>query len=405
MKKAIIFVIFVANFIILMSETAVATPSIVNVPVRISHGEIIEVYGSGFGVKPRASPLLWDDCTASRPLNGVYDGYLPTNAQQGAYYNISYRAAPFRGVYPPNNRVSYIIGGAHAISDLSNTYDGGGNVALGKNLRSHSYFISYFYRIDPAFDEENHPNYSDNMKELVLTNTEGSFYPEGWGAFGYASWNDASDVNFKGPLILNRIPINPVNQENPYASSGRNIVYHNNPINSWIKMQWEGVYNYQFDSPQIFLTTYPDGKRTYQSHYGDGLTVLEYSRGPWFGYPKHNDLRFIGVGGFGRVPRKNNGRNSFRYFASVYIDDTHARVMLGDNIDYNACTKMEPQIPISWREDRISIKVNLGNLPNEGTAYLFIFDQTNNRNATGYAMTIGDQAGSPLAPKNLKIVE
>jgi hypothetical protein len=79
--------------------------------------------------------------------------------------------------------------------------------------------------------------------------------------------------------------------------------------------------------------------------------------------------------------------------------------MLGDNIDYNACTKMEPQIPISWREDRISIKVNLGNLPNEGTAYLFIFDQTNNRNATGYAMTIGDQAGSPLAPKNLKIVE
>ena len=134
---------------------------------------------------------------------------------------------------------------------------------------------------DPNYDEENHPVYSDNMKEIVLSNTAESFYPDGWGAFGYANWcnSHVPDENQKGPVKLARMPINPDNQNAPYACSGNNLVYHNNPINSWIKMQWEGTYNHQYDGPEISLTTYPDGQKTYQSHYGDGSNCQRIRQG------------------------------------------------------------------------------------------------------------------------------
>lgn len=376
-----------------------AAPNIAGFSGSMIHGGTVTISGAEFGAKSPASPLVWDDGTSSPPLNTHYDAWLPTNAQQGINYNMAYRSTPFRGVNAPHNRIRYILGGAHATSSQSGSYNIGGNVGLGKNITSHSYFISYYYRVDPNFDEENHPTYNDNMKEITLTNTQGSFYPDGWGAFGYADWcnSDVPDINFRGPIKLGRMTINPTNQNLPYACSGNNLVSHNNPVIGWVKMQWEGIYNRQYDSPQISLTTYPDGHRTYQSHYGDGLTVAESARGPWAGYPKENDLSFIGLGGFARVPRMNNGINSFRYFAAVYIDNTHSRVMLGNSPDYNSCTIMEPQIPVAWSDGAIQIRVNLGAIPDNGTAYLFVFDANNSRNLQGYPVSIGT-APRPASP-------
>jgi hypothetical protein len=397
--------------LLIISKTSFAQPVILDVSGDFKHDGTIVISGDQFGLKESAAPLLWDNGSSNPPLTTYYDAWLPNNAQQGAQYNMAYHEVPFRGVLAPNSRMSYILGGAHAIADLGDTYNGGGNVGIGKNISSHSYFISYYYRVDPNFDEENNPNLSDNMKEIVLSNSEGSFYPDGWGAFGYAAWcndpgKDVPDVNYSGPVAMARVPIDPLNQDLPYACGGNNIVYHNSPINGWVKMQWEGMYNQQFDSPQIVLTTYPDGKRTSQSHYGDGLTVLEWYRGPWMGYPKHNDLRFIGIGGFARVPRMNNGTNSFRYFSSVYMDKTHSRVMLGDNEVYDDCTIMEPQIPIQWSSNSIEVSVNLGNLPNNGVAYLYVFNEENIYNSVGFPVIISDSPSQRLyPPENLRIVE
>lgn len=69
------------------------------------------------------------------------------------------------------------------------------------------------------------------------------------------------------------------------------------------------------------------------------------------------------------MPRMNNEVNSFRYFAAFYIDNTHSRIMLGDSPDYTLCTIMEPQIPSTWNDNAITISVNLGSLPDSGTAY------------------------------------
>ena len=404
-KKTLLLIIFLAA-----ATTIYAQPNITSVNGTFIHHNSVTIAGSAFGVKNPAPPILWDDCTSSVPLGTYYDAWLPTEAEQGSQYNMAYRNAGFRNIDPPHNRMNYFLGGAHAISHHSGTYSKGGNVAIGKNISSHSYFINYYYRIDPAFDQENHPTAGDNLKEIVLTNTEGAFYPDGWGAFGYTGWcgSDVPQVNNRNPIKLARRPINPENQDLPYSCSGNNLVHHNNPVNGWIKMQWEGNYNHQFDGPQIVLTTYPDGAKTFQSHYGDGLTVSEYARGPWANYPKENDLRFIGLGGFARVERQNNGVNSFRYFAGVYMDTTRARVVLGNNQDYTSCTIMEPQIPASWSNSAITVQVNLGTLPDSGTAYLFVFDANNNHNQTGFPVTTGGSSADitpPDPPEGFKITE
>jgi len=348
------------------------------------------ISGIGFGLKQPAAPVLWDDCTSNQPLSNYYDAYKPKYDQQGDSYNIAYRQTGFRNIEPPNSRVNYIIGGAHAINRGGNGDEHGGNVCIGKNISSHSYYLNYYYRIDPSFEEEANPNRNDNMKELVLSNTPGQFYPSGDFSFGYASWCDVPDTNNRANIKLNRMPITADYQNMPYSCRNDEYAFsHNNPVNDWVKMEWIGQYNHVHDSPQISLTTYPDGNTTNQSHYGDGITVLEYARGPWIGYPKINDLRFIGIGGYARIPRENNGVNSFRYFASVYMDNTFSRVVLADNANYNQATIIEPQIPFGWQNRKINVTVNLGKLPDSGIAYLFVFDSKNIRNTIGYQISIG----------------
>jgi hypothetical protein len=391
---AVIFTLFIAS-------STFGAPSISGVSGRCIHSQGITIDGAGFGIKEPASPLVWDDGMSSPDLNVYYDEVLPTNAQQGSYYNMGYRQTPFRGISAPHGRMRYILGGAHATSTSSGQYLSGNNVSIGKNLRSFRFFAHYWYRVDPNFDEENHANYGDNMKEICLSGEEGQIYGGNWGYYNWCN-SHVPDRNFTGPVRLARQPVDCPNLS--YACSDDAYgVSHNSPINGWIKMQWEGSYNTAYDNPTVRFTTYPDGHVTDSSHYGNGITTSEILWG--CGYPDANALRFLGLGGFARVPRTNNGRNSFRYFAGVYIDDTVSRVMLGNNRDYELCTKMEPQIPSQWSSTSITVTVNLGSFQSGETGYLFVFDGNNQRNAEGYPVVIGENPDPPPSPpQNLRII-
>ena len=66
---------------------------------------------------------------------------------------------------------------------------------------------------------------------------------------------------------------------------------------------------------------FPDGKVTYQSHYGNEITTYETLWG--CGYPEFGDLRFLGLGGFARVERMNNG-----------VVDGRAAMKIMDNVRF-----------------------------------------------------------------------
>jgi hypothetical protein len=101
----------------------------------------------------------------------------------------------------------------------------------------------------------------------------------------------------------------------------------------------------------------------------------------------------ITIGGFWKKQHCNGtlhdrDDNAWRYFDDIYVDTTWSRVVLANNPNYNSASIVEPQIPSAWTSNSITCTVNLGRLPAQGTAYLFVFDSNNNHNTTGYPVTV-----------------
>lgn len=63
------------------------------------------------------------------------------------------------------------------------------------------------------------------------------------------------------------------------------------------------------------------------------------------------------------------------YFDDIYIDDSWARIEIGNNAQYANCTHLEMQIPKVWASDSISFTVNQGSFNNGERAYLFVINE------------------------------
>ena len=103
--------------------------------------------------------------------------------------------------------------------------------------------------------------------------------------------------------------------------------------------------------------------------------------------------------------RQHNGASyvthddAWRLFDDIYIDNSLARVIITDNAVYDNGTIHEPQIPISWSNNKITCTINFGRLPDQGPKYLFVFDSDNNHNPVGFA--IGEDI--PGKPSGLSV--
>jgi hypothetical protein len=89
----------------------------------------------------------------------------------------------------------------------------------------------------------------------------------------------------------------------------------------------------------------------------------------------------------------------------LYLDDTWARVMIGNASTFAASTVREVQIPMAWADGSITIQVNRGSFGASASAYLYVIDSTNTPSA-GLPITFGGGTSDttpPLAPQNLKI--
>ncbi len=92
------------------------------------------------------------------------------------------------------------------------------------------------------------------------------------------------------------------------------------------------------------------------------------------------------------------------YIDDVYVDNTRARVEIGDNAIFANCTHREIQIPSDWSDNgnpgeaSITITLNRGSFDPCETYYLFIIDANGNINSTGYPIRFGTGAGEPPCP-------
>ncbi len=84
------------------------------------------------------------------------------------------------------------------------------------------------------------------------------------------------------------------------------------------------------------------------------------------------------------------------YWDEIYVDDTPARVEIGDAPTWDACEHREIQVPQSWSADRITVAANQGSLPAGSQLYLYVVDANGVTNAEGFPVSF--QAGADPGP-------
>lgn len=122
-------------------------------------------------------------------------------------------------------------------------------------------------------------------------------------------------------------------------------------------------------------------------------------------------LRAFSIGGlqrpdmdWGKQPYKDN----YRYFTDMYIDNTFARVMIGNTSSFALCTLREIQLPSVWMDNAITIKVNADAFTDNSNAFLYVVDSDGNVNANGYPITFAtnqepSDSNPPARPKRFRV--
>lgn len=80
------------------------------------------------------------------------------------------------------------------------------------------------------------------------------------------------------------------------------------------------------------------------------------------------------------------------YWSELYVDNTLARVEIGDQQDWDACTHREIQIPVAWQDGQITITGNWGTFAAGSQVYLFVVDRTG-QHSVGFSATLGAGSG------------
>jgi len=437
MKKIISIILIIFSFFVFASSVFAQT--VTNVSGSVIHSQNITISGSGFGVKSPAAPLMWDDGEGSAvdsdsavkdkgwsevwPIVGVSS---PTEVAR-----IRYRTAGiFRNVAAPHSRSLQYIAGSHyqespynwantladslagypgyndpSCSDghavgyggctsgnaLESTYRG---VALTKDsgvADKTIWFVHFYHRLDPNWSTTHLDNL--NHKFLAINTGPGAYD----GNNKYQSWaggdtpeqETGSDSRMSGGNILCGRDANPWMPGN------------GNPRLNWLKFE-----------VQTKIGTGP-----YRKVFVDGVAIFDSDDPYLAGYCAEDWLaptRSFTIGGYWRRATGTGEPNwsyrgdvnNYRYYDDIYMDNTFSRVVLANNQNYDRAIIVEPQIPSAWSGNSISTKINLGKLPDSGTAYLFVFDSNNEHNAVGYPVTLGSSGGDttpPAAPTGVVI--
>lgn len=390
-KKMIMILIFTIFFSLFANLTH-ADPIINNVSGSVNHNSSISLSGANFGSKSPAAPCLWDNgendthggnVSINYPdaVRSFYDTIAMVWPHSGCAddYELNYRRHPFTNPYsgarpipgPHDRSNNYLAAGAWGPEPVNYARDIAVGYYRGATGSPKWYAIWYVRHDENTWPTGCGGSGCNNVKVWDLEN--GDDYLGSSGHL-YCACNGASCY---------------ADHSNSQCLGMNAIICGDNDCTNWTKSElgnWihdEVVFR---NNPAKLLETKFDNQSAGTKQFDKNCS------GPMLGW----DPKAFFVGGFNRYFDYGNGYTHggmWRYFDDIYIDDTWSRVMLANNSNYANATILEPQIPSAWSHSSITVKVNLGALTGS-TAYLFVFDSNNNRNSTGYPVTIGGGGGT-----------
>lgn len=351
-RKTFLIIVFNLSFIPFCSSSIFAQPAVTAVSGTLNQGASVTITGSGFGTKAAAAPLKWENFE-----NGALGSNLSTLGW--STYNVS-------GSSP-----------APSVSDL-NAYGQGTKSAI-KNIRQgiEDFSGSYFTGFGGA---------TEGYISLYFNwNTADGSSPSGGGIFKWIRFN--TNQVYSGVPSFGQTYQPGWFYEYFNSGTSRNTVWnqydakYTPPRGNWSRMEMHWKLSNPGGTSNGMAETWVNFAKnmnqvnvvTRQS--GDNSTIYSVL-----------------------LPQMCSGAGeNYRIFVDdVYIDNTIARVEIGDASTWGACTKRELQIPTAWSDRSISVKVNQGALGNLQTAYLYVVDANGNVNSNGYPLSL--QASAPTVP-------
>jgi hypothetical protein len=355
-------IILLSSFMLVVfySKQVIADPVILGVEGVAAHSKKITIKGSGFGEKANAAPLKFDDFE-SGSINKDLSGWVfSTSNGLNPVYSNEYQRGPGKKAakarFPGNQYLS-----SFGIRDMNKNFD--------------EIYIDFWYLYDPASPpSRNHKLWrfytgsnsgQPDRYHQVFCDMNGSWIIETDGA-GNDTWLGGWSI---GDAVKKWNHMQGYFKVNTGSNS-------------------DGICKYIID-----CTVYLNSTNYKFKNAGD-----PYWHSLWFG----NYLGHDAVGGCPASPGESN-----TFWDYVYIDNTRARVEIGNKNNYNSCSHREIQIPSEWSKNQIKITFNAGSFSESDVVYLFVVDKDGNINSQGYPVTISSETlvldtDAPNPPYNIR---
>ncbi len=324
--------------------------SVSDVTGDLEHNNSVTIAGFNFGTKPTAAPIKWETFD-----NGGNAGTLLETSQ----------------------------------SEWESLHDNDG--ALYSSTTAHSGALSVYN--DPSVHHEFDTNH------LTFPTTDKVFL-----TYWYMLANgDAGDYAI---LKLCRITSSPdAGGGGHYNEAGVHILSNQQPSGSSGYMDYDPGDGYQ--GPQAYVSYDVDTWTRYDM-YAELSTPGVANGSFWMRNVTNGDYENLGA-----IMNRNAGETflfdsillglmaandsgSFQiYIDDVYVDNTLARVEIGNASTYASCTHREIQIPSAWSATSVTITVNTGSFEDDDSAYLFVINEDGDVSA-GHAVTIGSGSSGAL---------
>jgi hypothetical protein len=82
----------------------------------------------------------------------------------------------------------------------------------------------------------------------------------------------------------------------------------------------------------------------------------------------------------------------------IYVDNTRARVEIGNASTWATCTERVIQVPTTWSSDSITLTVNQASFRQGETAYLYVVDENGSVNENGFEIRFAEGGPDTTAP-------
>jgi len=325
--------------------------SIAGVSGNVEHGGTLVVLGSSFGSKTGPAPVIWDDM------------------ESGSFHS-EWSSTNTLSISPESRHSNSAFCGTNNFQGTERKVHG---YFTGGDPDRDTWFCQYWFKLDQNFDwgDSGSGTMGANLANVKI----------------FRLWNPGrEEENFvmatRGYASSTSIQYYAENVDNPGGG------YFGN-LDSWTRDEWHCL---QFEYRESSVGGNDGMIRVWQ----DGALILD-----------DHDIKtredsallkrpFI-LGFYNSWVDGGTDRDDF-YIDDAYIDNSLARVEVGNAIEFNQCTHREIQIPTQWNSDQIEVTMNLGSFDSQDDLYVFVVDE-NGQASVGFPLTSRmDGPGIPGKP-------